>query len=375
MFENFWQLTGLALVDAVNPCTLTVQALLLSALVITKGRKHALMGGLLFTFTIYGMYFLYGMGILEAIYLLGIDELLWNVLRVLLVVMIGMEFYAYFSYKPGFASLEMPMKFRPIAQKILKGVENPLMALPMAVLCSVLLLPCSSGPYVVALGMLAAHSIRNLLFLAYYNLIFVLPMILITLLVALGTSPERVVKWKEKHVKELHLLAGILLLGVFIATWFSAPATAVTSEGENTVYLIYSPVCPHCQHMKEYLHETAKEHGIRVVETMNASYALYLKEEFNFTWDGGVPLLFAVLKNGTLIAIEGYPSASQDVNGYFLGKEREQEICKRWGGEGIYEHGEYKFCRLPSGLIIGNKYAVDYLVKACENSGCKEISY
>ncbi|GEM_PF-1594508 len=373
MSETFLQITGLALVDAVNPCTLTVQALLLSALVITKGRKHALMGGLLFTFTIYVMYFLYGMGILEAIYLLGIGEILWSVLRVLLVVMIAMEFYAYFSYKPGFASLEMPMKFRPITQKVLRGVENPLMALPMAVLCSVLLLPCSSGPYVVALGMLAIHSIRNLLLLAYYNLIFISPMILITLLVVFGTSPESVVKWKEKHIKELHLLAGILLLGVFIATWFSAPTTAVTSEGENTIYLIYSPVCPHCHHMREYLHEMAKEHGIRVVETMNTSYALYLKEEFNFTWDGGVPLLFAVLKNNTLVAIEGYPSTSQDVNGYFLGKEKEQEFCKHWGGEGVYEDGEYKFCKLPNGVIVGNKYAVDYLVRVCKSEKCKDI--
>jgi len=373
MFETFWQITGLALVDAVNPCTLTVQAFLLSALVITKGRKHALMGGLLFIFTIYVMYFFYGIGILEAIYLLGIGELLWNVLRVLLVVMIAIEFYAYFSYKPGLSSLEMPTKFRPIARKVLKGVENPLMAFPIAVLCSVLLLPCSSGPYVVALGMLAAHSIRNLLLLAYYNLIFVSPMILITFLVAFGTSPEKVMKWKEKHIKELHLIAGILLLGVFVATWFSVPTTTVTSEGENTVYLIYSPVCPHCNHMKEYLHKIAKEHRIRVVETMNTSYALYLKEEFNFTWDGGVPLLFAVLKNNTLIVIEGYPSLSQDVNGYFLGMEKEQEICKHWGGESIYENGEYKFCKLPNNVIVGNKYAVNYLVDACKNNGCKRI--
>lgn len=375
MLEIVWKITTLALVDAVNPCTLTVQALLLSALVITKGKKDALLGGVLFTFTIYIMYFLYGLGILEAIYLLGIGEILWNVLRVLLVIMIVMEFYAYFSYKPGFVSLEMPMKLRPIAQRVLKSVENPLMALPVAVLCSVLLLPCSSGPYVVALGMLAVHSIKNFLLLAYYNLIFVFPMILITLLIAFGTSPERVMKWKEKYIKELHLLAGVLLLGVLIATWFSVPTTAVTSEGESTIYLIYSPVCPHCHHMMEYLREIAKEHEIRIVETMNSSYAVYLKEKFNFTWDGGVPLLFAVLSNDTLITIEGYPSVSQDVNGYFLGKEKEQELCKRWGGECVYENNEYKFCKLSNGVIVGNKYAVDRIVNLCEKYGCKEINY
>ena len=215
VFQLLTQITSLAAVDAVNPCTLTVQALLLVTLVLTKGRKGALVGGVLFTATIYGMYLLYGLGILQILYMAGAESILKMVLRALLIIMIIMEFYAFFRYRPGFRSLEMPMKLRPYAQKLLKSVENPLMAIPIAALCSVLLLPCSSGPYLSALLILAGSTVEKLAILLYYNLIFVLPMIAITLIAFFGMSPKRVLEWKEKYIRELHLISGILLLIVF----------------------------------------------------------------------------------------------------------------------------------------------------------------
>jgi cytochrome c biogenesis protein CcdA len=48
----------------------------------------------------------------------------------------------------------------------------------------------------------------------YYNVIFTLPMVAITLIAAFGTSPQKVAQWKEKHIRTLHLLAGILLIAV-----------------------------------------------------------------------------------------------------------------------------------------------------------------
>jgi cytochrome c-type biogenesis protein len=111
--------------------------------------------------------------------------------------------------------MEMPMQLRPLAKKVTQSVESPLMAMPAAALCSVLLLPCSSGPYVAALMILSSLSFwARLPYLVYYNVLFTLPMVLITLGVAFGTSPGKVMAWKDKHVRELHLLAGLLLIAV-----------------------------------------------------------------------------------------------------------------------------------------------------------------
>jgi cytochrome c biogenesis protein CcdA len=168
--QTLWTITGLAAVDMVNPCTLAVQVLLLSALVLTKGRKDATIGGILFTVTIYVMYLLYGLGVLQLIYALGIQDILRAVLKILILVMAGLELMAFFRYRPGFISLEMPMPFHPIAKKVLKSVENPWMAVPVAFLCSVLLLPCSSGPYLSAIILLANTAVEKILYLLYYNL-------------------------------------------------------------------------------------------------------------------------------------------------------------------------------------------------------------
>ena len=212
--QTLWTITGLAAVDMVNPCTLAVQVLLLSALVLTKGRRDAILGGILFTATIYVMYLLYGLGLLTTIYALGIQDVLRLALKALVLIMAVIELNAFLHYRPGFSSLEMPMLLRPFAQKLLKSVENPWMTIPVAALCSILLLPCSSGPYLSAIIYLANTTVEKLFYLLYYNAIFVLPMIGITLLVRLGTKPEAVMKWRSKHIRELHLIAGLLLLAV-----------------------------------------------------------------------------------------------------------------------------------------------------------------
>jgi hypothetical protein len=209
------QITSLALVDAVNPCTIAVQIMLLSALILTKGKKEVILGGLLFTFTVFLMYALYGIGLLQVIYTIGLESVLRIVLKVLLGIMAFVEIRAFFFYKEGMSSMEMPMKFRPFAKKITASVQNPLMAVPAAALCSILLLPCSSGPYVAALLILSSVELAlRIPLLVYYNFLFTLPMTALTLLAAFGTSPQKVMQWKNDHIKTLHLVAGILLMAV-----------------------------------------------------------------------------------------------------------------------------------------------------------------
>jgi cytochrome c biogenesis protein CcdA len=46
-----------------------------------------------------------------------------------------------------------------------------------------------------------------------YNLVFVLPLILITFAIYLGFSNvEKAAEWKKKNIKKLHLIAGIIML-------------------------------------------------------------------------------------------------------------------------------------------------------------------
>ena len=81
------------------------------------------------------------------------------------------------------------------------------------------LLPCTMGPYIVASGLLAdLGTLGALPWLLYYNLVFVLPMLIIVGIVYFGFAKiDDVTGWKDKHVRALHLVAGILLFLVGLA--------------------------------------------------------------------------------------------------------------------------------------------------------------
>jgi len=167
----------LAAADSLNPCTLAIQAALLATL-LTKSRKDALIGGLLFSFTIFFMYLLYGLGLLSVLIIFG--DIVKDILKFLLLILAFLEIYAFINYSPGFRSIEMPLFLRPYAQKLLRSVQNPLIAIPIAVILSLFLLPCSSGPYITFLGLMGNINWPLMLL---YLFIFIYLMLAITFLV------------------------------------------------------------------------------------------------------------------------------------------------------------------------------------------------
>jgi cytochrome c biogenesis protein CcdA len=53
--------------------------------------------------------------------------------------------------------------------------------------------------------------------LALYNLVYVLPLILITLLVAYGISPERADSMRAEYKRPLRMVIGIILVALGVA--------------------------------------------------------------------------------------------------------------------------------------------------------------
>jgi len=86
-----------------------------------------------------------------------------------------------------------------------------------AVFCSIFLIPCSSGPYLIVLGQLAkSATLQTVSYLILYNFIFILPMLLLTILIYFGkTTVEKVGTAKEKYIRIIHLISGIILFILF----------------------------------------------------------------------------------------------------------------------------------------------------------------
>jgi cytochrome c biogenesis protein CcdA len=129
----------------------------------------------------------------------------------------------YISYGALGFRMEVPLRWRPkmlgTMDKVLLGkIASVPGAYVAGVLVTAFLLPCITGPYFVAGSLLKDLSVGSAVFwLLYYNFLFVLPMLIITALVYFSfTSIDKASEFRERNVKKLHLVAGVLLILVGI---------------------------------------------------------------------------------------------------------------------------------------------------------------
>lgn len=218
------KIVGLAFTDSINPCALSVLLMMLIAVSTyhPKDRKQVLWSGLAFIGAVFITYFIYGLLIVKAFEVLqafsNIRLYLYKGLAVGVIILGLLELKDFFFYKPGGVATEMPLFFRPKVQNIIAKITSPLGAFGLGMFVTLFLLPCTIGPYIILGGMLSfGDFFKSIPILSLYNLIFVLPMIVIVLLVFFGTkNVKQISTWREKNIRILHLIIGIvfILLGL-----------------------------------------------------------------------------------------------------------------------------------------------------------------
>ena len=219
------KILALAAADAVNPCALAVLTLMLIAILTynPKKKKNVVLAGLAFTSSVFIMYLFYGLIIIKSFQLVQtistIRLFLYKILGFVAILLGLLNIKDSLKYKPGSFATEMPMFLRPKVKKIIDSVTSPKGAFWVGLFVTLFLLPCTIGPYIIAGGILSAlELIKTIPFLIIYNMIFVLPMVIITYIVYFGISKvENVSGWKDKNIKKLHLVAGIIMLALGIA--------------------------------------------------------------------------------------------------------------------------------------------------------------
>lgn len=218
------KILSLAAVDAVNPCALAVLTLILISILTAnpKKRKNVLLAGFAFSIAVFLMYFLYGILIIRSLKLLSlivaIRPYLYKILGGVAVLLGILNIKDFLRYKPGGFLTEMPMFLRPKVKKIISGIISPKGAFVLGTLVTLFLLPCTIGPYFIAGGILSTlQIIKTFPYLFVYNIVFILPMIAITLIVWAGIAKiEDISGWKERNIRYLHLVAGIIIFSLGI---------------------------------------------------------------------------------------------------------------------------------------------------------------
>ncbi len=178
-----------ALVDSVNPCAFSVLFITIAFLFgLGRKRKDIIWAGLAYVFGIFLTYVLIGLGVLKVLSFFSIPNLIPKIgaTAIILFGLIGLinEFFPSFPIK-----LKIP---KMAHSKIAVLVEKA--TLPASFILGIVVglfeFPCTGGPYLFVLGLLHDQNsiFTGFVYLIYYNLVFVLP-----LLIALSISVNKVV--------------------------------------------------------------------------------------------------------------------------------------------------------------------------------------
>lgn len=227
-FNTLMGISGLALADSINVCAFAVLTMVLVTILIQnpKKRNKVLFSGLAFIGAVFIMYFVYGVILYQLFHTLtkSVQEIslyFLDGLSILMMIIGALNVKDYFFYTPGSVGTEMPLFMRPKVKKIIQKITNPSGSFLIGLFVTLFLLPCTIAPLFGAMGLLLDSGytlIGSIPWLLYYNLLFVLPMIIVTLIIFFGLKEVNEISgWKERNIKKLHLGAGILLFFVGLA--------------------------------------------------------------------------------------------------------------------------------------------------------------
>lgn len=210
-------LIGAAIVDSINPCEFAVLLILMTTILASGNKKRALFSGMAYSVSIFISYFLMGIGLYSVISSVGTSSVFIKVIGWIAILLGVFNLKDYFWYGKVFV-MEVPLSWRPKLKALVKSITGPISAFLIGFLVSLFLLPCTSGPYIVIIGMLGHGEtyLKAIGLLILYNLIFILPMVAITIGVYFGMNVEKAEETRMRNLKILHLIAGIIMLGMGI---------------------------------------------------------------------------------------------------------------------------------------------------------------
>ncbi|MGQ9690199.1 MAG: hypothetical protein ACUVQY_02810 [Thermoproteota archaeon] len=206
-----------AFVDSLNPCAFATMVLLLTYSLSSGSSRSMLITCGAFILGVLISYLSAGIGLLYVIsmaplrislrYLVGSVAILFSIL----------EFKEFLFYGKGL-SLEQPSVLNRILGKYSTGMTVGAGFL-IGVAVSMVELPCTGGIYLTILYLLSkiGFTLEVFMLLLLYNLIFILPLIIILLLVYLGRNVMEIDAWRIEKRRYMRLLAGILLLVTGVA--------------------------------------------------------------------------------------------------------------------------------------------------------------
>lgn len=228
---------GAGLLDGVNPCAFTTIVFLLSTLAyLGKSPRQLAVVGIGFTFAVFVTYFVLGLGILTVLGQLqassvgnGIPKILAYLvadLALLLALWSLMDFVGYVRSKDvKSVTLGLPKAVKSRMHKIIReGLSTRgllIGSLLVGFLVSILESICTGqvyAPICLAIQSVPSLKVHAIAYLLLYNIMFILPLVVILIIAYKGVSSDRLGEFLRRHLAPLKLALACLfvVLGVVL---------------------------------------------------------------------------------------------------------------------------------------------------------------
>jgi cytochrome c biogenesis protein CcdA len=225
------------LLDGVNPCAFATLIFFVSYLtVVGRARREILAVGFAFSLSVFVTYFLVGLGLLKVVQSLSVVPIVARVIylgAIGLALVLGiLSLYDFIVCRKGRLTgmvLQMPAflknRVRGVIRKEVRMNRYILAAITTGFVVSILELACTGQVYLPTILFVSkAQEFRATAigYLAAYNLMFIIPLLVVFYLVYLGIGSEKLTVLFQRHVSSVKLatallfftLAGVLALSL-----------------------------------------------------------------------------------------------------------------------------------------------------------------
>jgi len=220
----------IAIVDGFNPCTMWVLTFLLVLLIsVSESRKRIFTVGLVFVVVVYIFYFLFMAAWLNVFFYIGFLDPVRIAIGILALVAGAINCKEFFAFRKGVTLMIQEKHKAPLVKRIermkdvIKHGSFPALitaSIVLAAFASLVELPCTAGFPIIYTKILAekvfAESFAYYLYLAFYNLIYVIPLAAIITLFGYFFKGKQITKSQMQIIKVIGgvimIMLGIILL-------------------------------------------------------------------------------------------------------------------------------------------------------------------
>jgi cytochrome c biogenesis protein CcdA/thiol-disulfide isomerase/thioredoxin len=203
-----------ALVDSTNPCGLSVLVFLLISMAAAGNRRRILLVGGVYIAAMFLFHLFVGIGLFSAMSISGLAKP-FSIIGGAIALILGIvTLVDVFRNKENFL-LSIPESRKGLLGTYIRKATLPA-AFVLGILAGILGFSCTGGIYISILGLMGRDLtiIAGLPWLILYNLVFVLPLVLVTLLVAYGISPDRAERWRTENKRTVRVVIGVIMVAL-----------------------------------------------------------------------------------------------------------------------------------------------------------------